>query len=342
MIRMEAAQPDSTRTEADFQEAAAAVLDRRMNELVDASRSVLDLDRPGFANSMLLAAARLRAAVELFEPALDRSQYRGTRNEVRDLERALASRRDLDAALRLCAAVGDEMEPPSRDGVDLLVRVLDERRLEANRRLAIAIDERRLQALRLRLEDLLGSTDPDGPTAGGDPFVVPAELPRPALRTVSRRLKRLRRRAPKALESESTSDLRRAQIASARLRYVLELSGVALGGQADTARRAARGLQEVLTGVVDCDRTLPLVEGEVASLVEGDAATIRERGRGSRTLDPVLVLAAPNRDAYRGLILIMVDLRARREIEFERFRRLWLEQARQGAWVALEASLSGE
>ena len=338
---MKATEPDPTRQQAEFREAAVAVLARRMDELVEASRSVLDLDRPGFADSMLLAASRLRAAVELFEPVLDKGQYAGTRSEVRDLERAIAGRRDLDAAIGLCAAVGDEMEPPSREGVDLLVGVLDEQRMEANRKLAVAIDERRLQALRLRLEDLLGETGPGSPTDGGDRFVVPAELPRPALRTVSRRLKRLRRRAPEALETESTPDLRRSLTAAARLRYVLELSGVALGGQADTARRAARGLQEVLTGVVDCDRTLPLVEGEIASLVEGDAATIRERGRGSRTLDPVLVLAAPNRDAYRGLTLVTVDLRARREIEFERFRRLWLEQARQGAWVALEASLSG-
>ena len=337
---MKAGEPDSTRQQADFREAADAVLAGRMDELVEASRSVLDLDRPGFADSMLLVASRLRAAIELFEPVLDKGQYRGTRSEVRDLERAIARRRDLDAAIGLCSAVGDEMEPPSREGVDLLVGVLDERRMEANRKLAVAIDERRLQALRLRLEDLLGEPGPRGPTSGSDGFVVPAELPRPALRRVSRRLKRLRRRAPEALETESTSDLRRSLTAAARLRYVLELSGVALGGQADTARRAARGLQEVLTGVVDCDRTLPLVEGEISSLVEGDAATIRERGRGSRTLDPVLVLAAPNRDAYRGLILVTVDLRARREIEFERFRRLWLEQARQGVWVALEASLS--
>ena len=337
---MEAGEPEPTRREADFQEAAVAVIGRRIDELAESSRSVLDLDRPSLADSMLLAAGRLRAAVEFFEPALEKSQFGGTRDEIRDIERVVGVRRDLDAAIGLASAVGDEMEPPSREGVDLLVEALDDRRMEANRRLAIAVDERRLQSLRLRLEDLLGGTEPGGPRLGGERFVVPAELPRTARRKVSRRLRRLRRRVPKALEAES--DPRRSLNAAARLRYVLELSGVALGGQADTARRAARGLQGVLTEVVDCDRTLPLVEEEVAALVEADASTIRERGRGSRSLDPVLVLAAPNRDADRGLVLLMIDLRARREIEFERFRRLWLEQARQGVWVALEASLAGE
>ena len=337
---MEAGEPEPTRLETDFREAAVAVIGRRMDELADASRSVLDLDSPSLADSMLLAAGRLRAAVEFFEPALETTQYRGTRDEIRDLERVVAVRRDLDAAIGLASAVGDEMEPPARLGVDLLVEALDRRRMEANRRLAIAVDERRLQSLRLRLEDLLGGTEPGGPALGGDRFVVPAELPRRARRTVSRRLRRLRRRVPKALEAES--DPRRSLTAAARLRYLLELSGVALGGQADTARRAARGLQGVLTEVVDCDRTLPLVEEEIATLIEADSATIRERGRGSRSLDPVLVLAAPNRDAYRGLAMVEIDLRARREIEFERFRRLWLEQARQGVWVALEASVTGE
>ncbi len=337
---MEAEEADPTRLETDFRDAASAVIGRRMDELALASRSVLDLDRPDQADAMVLATARLRAAVEFFEPTLDRTQYRGIRKEVRDLEEIASGRRELDAAIGLASSVGDEMEQPSRQGIDLLVETLDERRMEANRRLAVAIDERRLQALRLRLEDLLGGIASDGPAADPGRFVVPAELPRAARRTVARRLGRLRRRAPKAIEDGF--DPGRSLVAAARLRYVLELSGVALGGQADTARRAARGLQAVLTEVVDCDRTLPLVEDRIEALTEADATTIRERGRGSRSLDPVLVLAAPHRDAYRGLALLSVDLRARREVEFERFRRLWLEQARQGVWVALEASLTGE
>ena len=71
-------------------------------------------------------------------------------------------------------------------------------------------------------------------------------------------------------------------------------------------------------------------------------ATIIERSRGSRDLDPVLVQAAPNRAAYRGLELAVVRLTARHQMLFERVKRLWHEQSRQGVWVALETSLKVE
>jgi hypothetical protein len=80
----------------------------------------------------------------------------------------------------------------------------------------------------------------------------------------------------------------------------------------------------------------------IAELEIEDVATIIERARGSRDLDPVLVQAAPNRAAYRGLELSIVHLAARRQMLFERFKRLWLEQSRQGVWVALETSLKVE
>jgi CHAD domain-containing protein len=322
---------------ADFHDAATATIERRVGEVADLGASVLDLGQPSFAEAMVLATGRLRAALEFFRPVLEKTQYQGIRDEVRDLARVAQARRGLDASISLASAVGEEMDSEGRVGINLLIEQLDGERLEVNRQVALAVDERRLQALRVRLEDLLGGAER---VTRGDGFVVLSELPDSARRVAARRLRRARKRIPEALETEDREALERALRAAARLRYALELAGPALGGQADTARRAARGLQEILIGVVDCDQTLPLVESEVGLLVERDAGTIRERGRGSRSLDPVLVQAAPNRDAYRGLMFLSVDLRARREIEFERFKRLWLEQARQGVWVALEASLT--
>jgi hypothetical protein len=89
----------------------------------------------------------------------------------------------------------------------------------------------------------------------------------------------------------------------------------------------------------DCDLAIPIARNRLAVFEAEDARTISERARGSRELDPVLVQAAPNRMLYRGPQLAIVHLRARRSMLFERFRRLWLEQSRQGVWVALEASL---
>lgn len=339
---MEARDEAGSYVAADFRDAATVMIGRRIEEVAGLSTSVLDLSQPASAEAMVLATGRLRAALEFFRSVLEKTQYRGIRDEVRDLERVSEARRELDASIALALGVGEEMDPMGRTGVDLLVEHLDGDRMDVNRQLALAVDDRRLQALRVRLEDLLDGADPDRMRQAGERFVVPSELPDPARRNVTRRLRRLRRRIPAALDSGDSQAIARSLRASARLRYALELAGPALGGQADTARRAARGLQQILIGVVDCDRTLPITEARVSTLVESDAGTIRERGRGSRSLDPVLVQAAPHREAYRGLMLLDVDLRARREIEFERFKRLWLEQARQGVWVALEASLATE
>ena len=131
-------------------------------------------------------------------------------------------------------------------------------------------------------------------------------------------------------------------IGAERLRYALELTGDALGTQAHTARRAARGLQEILGQIRDCGISVPPGR-ELTSELEGeDVRTMVERSRGNRELDPVLVQAAPNRAAYRGLELGIIHLVAKQKLLHERLKRLWLEQSRQGVWVALETSLKVE
>jgi hypothetical protein len=159
------------------------------------------------------------------------------------------------------------------------------------------------------------------------------------VKIVNRRLVRLRSCVPDALEPDASREQQRMRVAAERLRYSLELTAEGLGSQAHTARRAARGLQEVLGEMRDCDLAIPIARGRLAMFEVEDAGTISERARGSRELDPVLVQAAPNRMLYRGPQLAIVHLRARRSMLSERFRRLWLEQSRQGVWVALEASL---
>ncbi|HRV59902.1 MAG TPA: hypothetical protein P5138_04680, partial [Solirubrobacterales bacterium] len=65
-----------------------------------------------------------------------------------------------------------------------------------------------------------------------------------------------------------------------------------------TARRAARGLQEVLGEIRDCDLSVPPAREMTGELEQEDVSTIVDRARGNRDLDPVLVQAAPNRNAY--------------------------------------------
>src|SRR5688500_4295627 len=65
------------------------------------------------------------------------------------------------------------------------------------------------------------------------------------------------RQALKKERAEAQHDMR---IAAKRLRYVLEITGFCFGQPAETARRRARELQDILGELHDCDVMLPRVQ----------------------------------------------------------------------------------
>ena len=117
-----------------------------------------------------------------------------------------------------------------------------------------------------------------------------------AARIVQVRLDEMLAFAPRALDGKTKAqhDMR---IAAKRLRYVLEVTGFCFGRPADTARRRARDLQDILGEIHDCDVMLPRVRGHLKELQRGDAAAVRERaGRAPRPRSaPRRPRAAPDR-----------------------------------------------
>ncbi|MCO5316067.1 MAG: CHAD domain-containing protein [Solirubrobacterales bacterium] len=325
--------------EGSFRLAAARVLDQRASVLVTAAKGVLDVSASEPAAEYWLATGRMRSALRLFSPCLPALEARSCRKEVSRIGKAVRARRDTDAAVELCEGVIREMTPGSAAGLERALEILRRRQSELNRELARQIHGRRLQALRVRIEDLADQAS--RPVAGehGDFPPLMEELPDPVLKLLLRRLERLRGLAPTALQPENQRDQHRMRVAAERLRYLLELTAPAIGSQAQTARRAARALQETIGEIRDSDLVPPALGPAVDSLVSEDVEAMLERGRGSRDLDPVLVLAAPNRAAYQGCELALVYALARRRLLFDRFRRLWLEQSRQGVWVGLETGI---
>ena len=320
-----------------FRDAAAIVLGQRVDQMAEISRGLLDVTDTDPAEAMWLASRRLRAALELFKPVLSKAQFSGTRDEVRQLIRNVGRRRDVDSMIASFESIAVEMDEGGEYGIARLVDSLRGEQADCNRMLASLTNGRRLQALRVRVEDLTGSNfDGIGELTE---YRTPAEVPKSARRLVARRLERLRSSVPEALEPDAVREQQRMRVSAERLRYSLELTSEALGTQAHTARRAARGLQEVLGEMRDCDIALPAARDQVRAFEDEDVKAIIERSRGSRDLDPLLVQAAPNRMLYRGPHLAAVHLQARRRMLFDRFRRLWHEQSRQGVWVALESSL---
>ncbi len=325
--------------EEHFREAAAIVLGQRVDQMAEVSRGLLDVTDTDPAEAMWLASRRLRAALELFKPVLSKAQFSGTRDEVRQLIRSVGRRRDVDSMIAAFESIAAEMDEGGEYGLARLVDSLRGEQADCNRTLASLTNGRRLQALRVRVEDLTGSNFDRSEISEATEFRTPEQIPGSARRLVARRLKRLRSSVPEALEPDAVREQQRMRVSAERLRYSLELTSEALGTQAHTARRAARGLQEVLGEMRDCDLALPAARDQVRVFEDEDVKAIIERSRGSRDLDPLLVQAAPNRMLYRGPHLAAVHLQARRRMLFDQFRRLWHEQSRQGVWVALESSL---
>jgi hypothetical protein len=161
-----------------------------------------------------------------------------------------------------------------------------------------------------------------------------------AARIVQVRLDEMMAFAPLALDGKMTAqhDMR---IAAKRLRYVLEVTGFVFGKPADTARRRARDLQDILGEIHDCDVMLPRVHQHLERLQHHDAATVRASAGRAPDLDPRLAARAPHRTAYRGLDVLAVYLEARRQLLEQRFADFWKRQEQTGTWVRLQRTVDG-
>ena len=162
-----------------------------------------------------------------------------------------------------------------------------------------------------------------------------------AARIIRVRLDELLSFSPKALEPDREKAQHDMRIAAKRLRYVLEVTGFCFGKPADTARRRARDLQDILGEIHDCNVMLPRVLRHLEELQAADARAVRAKAGETPDLDPRLAARAPSRTTYRGLDVLAVYLRARRELLHDRFISSWRRQEESGTWVRLERSVDG-
>jgi CHAD domain len=160
-----------------------------------------------------------------------------------------------------------------------------------------------------------------------------------AARIIQVRLDEMRSFAPKALDGKAKAqhDMR---IAAKRLRYVLEATGFCFGRPADTARRRARDLQDILGEMHDCEVMMPRVRAHLDQLQRVDAEAVRTKAGDAPDLDPRLAAQARHRTAYRGLDLLSVYLEARRRLLFDRFEAFWRRQEETGTWTRLERAVN--
>jgi hypothetical protein len=158
-------------------------------------------------------------------------------------------------------------------------------------------------------------------------------------RIIKVRLDELQSFAPNVLEHEQVKAQHDMRIAAKRLRYVLEVSEFCFGRPAETARRRARDLQDILGEIHDCDVMLPRVQRHIEELQARDAGVIRDKAGDAPDLDPRLAARTPNRTTYRGLEVLAVYLRGRRSLLFDRFVDFWTKQEERGTWRRLERAV---
>jgi CHAD domain-containing protein len=124
-----------------FREAAALAAETRAAEVFEHSDGVLDTGDIERVHDMRVATRRLRAAMEIFEPAFPKKDFKRCLRDVKDLADALGERRDPDVHIaeleRIGAALtredvrgirslGDELRAEQRAGNETLARKLRE------------------------------------------------------------------------------------------------------------------------------------------------------------------------------------------------------------------------
>jgi hypothetical protein len=161
-----------------------------------------------------------------------------------------------------------------------------------------------------------------------------------AERIIRVRLHELSSFVPRALDPAEERSLHDMRIATKRLRYLLELTHPFFGAYAQTAAKHAKQLQDLIGEIHDCDVMLPRVQVHLEDLRAADARELRRLAGDADDLDVALTASAPNRHSYSGLEALIVHLRGRRALLFERFVSRWQELSRKGFRPRLEDALA--
>jgi hypothetical protein len=174
------------------------------------------------------------------------------------------------------------------------------------------------------------------PIEGLDPSASVAQCSAKIVRT---RLAELYSFDPTVRDPGQVVALHDMRIAAKRLRYLLEITGHVFGEPGAVAEREAKGLQEVLGEIHDCDMLGPEVDDVADSLRAQDAEALVVLAGGDPEVVPLLVRDAPNIGAYRGLESLVSGIRARRELLYRQFIQHWDELNAAGFRERLEQSL---
>jgi CHAD domain-containing protein len=150
------AKPADIRTDAfePFAAAAARTVRIRTDELFAHSENVLDTSDIERVHDMRVASRRLRAVLEIFEPAFPAGDFKTVLRDVKALADALGERRDPDVHIEDMEEFEQAILAANRPGIDALVARLRERQARGNEVLAAALQDAIDHELHRRLHSL--------------------------------------------------------------------------------------------------------------------------------------------------------------------------------------------
>ncbi|HEY1776306.1 MAG TPA: CHAD domain-containing protein [Solirubrobacteraceae bacterium] len=145
----------SLSAEQPYGAAAAEIIGERSKAVfVHKRKRVLDLSDIEGVHEMRVATRRLRAALEVFGPALQRKRGARALREVKTLAAALGERRDRDVQLTLLDGLREDCEGAERRAVELLAAELEAEQRHANDELAAELKRVKRSHLHRRLARL--------------------------------------------------------------------------------------------------------------------------------------------------------------------------------------------
>jgi len=145
--------------EMTFAEAAALTVGMRAEEVWEHSENVLDMTDIERVHAMRVATRRLRAVLEIFQPAFPKARHRAVLKEVKALADALGERRDPDVQLEALASIEKKMGEAERPGLEVFADRFRAEQAAGNEALARALDHAEQVDLRGQLQALVADVE---------------------------------------------------------------------------------------------------------------------------------------------------------------------------------------
>lgn len=154
----------------------------------------------------------------------------------------------------------------------------------------------------------------------------------------------------------NVTDLHDMRIACKRLRYLLEIFGIAFAADLDPYLEQVKELQDLLGDIHDCDVQIPMLEGHLVWLEQREREAVRElaaaapaspvrRRRGTRAAEAELAAFRRRLDAARraderpGIHTLIALRRTQRTALYARFLDEWRRLKTERFRARLEAAL---